>query len=200
LGEFLVDLHIHSNFSPCSILSMEDIIECLNSYDIKGVALTDHNTIDGYSELKKIAEKYDIKVFKGYELVVENGELLVYGISKVLPAGLPPMLIIKKVREDGGAVFAAHPYRRFLSSSLGDVIYDLDIDGVEISDRNTHYWDRRAVNAAKKMDVAMIAGSDAHHVSDIGWCATKFNKKITTDSELVNELKEKRCEPVLLEI
>ena len=197
LSDFLVDLHIHSNFSICSLLTLSEIIEYCNSYKIKGIALTDHNSLDGYEEIKKIAQKYDIIIFLGYELRVKGGELLIYGIPKVLPLDMDPNIIIKKVKEMGGAVIAAHPFRGFFSSFKKNV-YDLDIDGIEVTNRPTHSFDQRALTAAIKMEVAMIAGSDAHNISDIGWCATKFKKRITSTKELISEIIKKRVEPILL--
>ncbi|MHA1754947.1 MAG: PHP-associated domain-containing protein [Candidatus Odinarchaeia archaeon] len=197
MTEFLVDLHIHSNQSPCSILELEDIIQYAQCYNIKGIAVTDHNTIGDFSKIRKIAEKYDMRTYIGYELKVLGGELLIYGVRKILPINMPAEFIIRKVHSIGGAAIAAHPYREF-PISLKDNIYNLDLDGVEVSDRATHSLDNRSVSAAKKMDIAMIAGSDAHTISDIGWCATKFTKIIETTEELVNEIKSKKCIPVLI--
>jgi predicted metal-dependent phosphoesterase TrpH len=197
LTKFIVDLHIHSNVSPCSNLDMRDIIECSYSCGINGIALTDHNSIEGYERIRKIGDELDVAVFLGYELQVKEGELLIYGIDKVLPINLPAFLVIKIIRNLGGVVIAAHPFRRFLTS-LEEKIYNLDLHGIEVSDRLNYSLNSRAITAAKKMDVAMLAGSDAHNINEIGWCATEFQKKINSTEELVKEIEEKRCKPILL--
>ena len=196
MGKFLVDMHVHSSISPCSKLTFKDILEVSSSYGISGIALTDHNTLNGYHTFKEEAEKYGIVVFSAYELKVLGGELLIYGLKHTLPVNLHPKQTIKKVRLSGGAVVAAHPFRSSLS--FGDRIYDLDLDGVEVSDRIRHNIDRKALSAANIMDVAALAGSDAHDTYDIGWCATEFESKIISDEDLVKAIKNKKCKPVLL--
>jgi hypothetical protein len=44
----------------------------------------------------------------------------------------------------------------------------------------------------------MVAGSDAHTLSDVATCATEFEREIRTVPELIAELRAGRCQPVIL--
>ncbi|MEM2907481.1 MAG: PHP domain-containing protein [Candidatus Odinarchaeota archaeon] len=190
-------MHVHSTASPCSELTLKEIFEAAPSYRIECIVLTDHNVIANFVEEFKIARKYDIKVFLGYELTVLEGELLVYGLKNVLKPNRPANIMIEAIHRAGGVAVAAHPFREW-PVYLGDKVYDLEVDGIEVSDRLRFSIDENALAAAFKKHVAATAGSDAHHLSEFGWCCTEFSDRIDTVSQLVEALKNQRCEPKLI--
>ena len=67
------DLHVHSTYSDGIKSPIQLAGEAVDA-GLAGFALTDHDTIDGWKEIKKIEEKYPIVVFPGVELSTEmNG-------------------------------------------------------------------------------------------------------------------------------
>ncbi|WEU40569.1 MAG: PHP domain-containing protein [Candidatus Odinarchaeum yellowstonii] len=188
---------MHSQVSPCSKLTLQEILELASSYNLDGVVLTDHNAIGELSEEIKEAEKHGLTVFLGYELTVLEGELLIYGLNNVLQPYTPAKVIIKAVHSAGGVVVAAHPFRSW-PVQLGEKLYDLDVDGVEVSDRSRLKIDERALTIALKKHIAATAGSDAHHISEFGWCCTEFFDRIENISQLVDALKKQRCKPKII--
>ena len=64
-----VDLHVHSNCSDGSD-SVSELISKIESSGIKIFALTDHDTIEGCSEMKKLVPN-DIKFIQGVELTCQ---------------------------------------------------------------------------------------------------------------------------------
>ena len=64
-----VDLHVHSNCSDGSD-NVSELISKIENSDIKIFALTDHDTIEGCSEMKKLVPN-DIKFIQGVELTCQ---------------------------------------------------------------------------------------------------------------------------------
>ena len=57
---FPVDLHLHTVFSGDSTISPKLIVDQLHAHPlIKGVAITDHNTLEGYFQVHRLASVYE---------------------------------------------------------------------------------------------------------------------------------------------
>ena len=52
-----LDLHLHSNYSGDGMGSPKEIIKILQSKGLNGIALTDHNSLEGSINAKKVAPK-----------------------------------------------------------------------------------------------------------------------------------------------
>lgn len=63
----LIDLHVHSSISD-GTLSPSDVVSLALSKDLKAIALTDHDTIDGVEEARRAAEGSSLEVVSGAEL------------------------------------------------------------------------------------------------------------------------------------
>ena len=74
------DLHVHSIYSD-GIKTPIQLAEESMSAGLAGFALTDHDTIDGWKEIKNIEEKYPITVFPGVELstVIDGRDVHILG-------------------------------------------------------------------------------------------------------------------------
>ena len=62
-----IDLHIHSTASD-GTLSPAEILKLAQKLKLKAIAITDHDTIDGYLAARKFAKKYGIEVIPGVEI------------------------------------------------------------------------------------------------------------------------------------
>lgn len=65
------DLHIHSNYSD-SDLSLEDIFEQAEERGISCVSITDHDTVDGVMEAKRLGGEHGIELIEGIEISSEH--------------------------------------------------------------------------------------------------------------------------------
>lgn len=61
------DLHIHSHYSD-SDLSVEDIFSQAKRENIKAIAITDHDTIDGVRKGGGLSKRYGVEFIEGIEL------------------------------------------------------------------------------------------------------------------------------------
>ncbi|MHA1361111.1 MAG: PHP-associated domain-containing protein [Candidatus Freyarchaeota archaeon] len=193
----LIDMHIHTTFSPCSKISIYEAMVCALDLGLTGIAITDHDTIEGALKAKRIADKYGIDVFVGCEVTSYEGHILAYGVSEVPPPSLPAEDTIDLIHRLGGVAVAAHPFRN-TENSLGNRIFELPLDGIEVF----NHVSRRSVNkeartAAIELGLAQIGGSDAHESKYIGRVATLFGDDVHDEDSLVNAIRRKACKPVV---
>lgn len=61
------DLHVHTNHSD-GVCEIADVISMANEKGIKALAITDHDTVNHYDEIKKIGNDFNIEVIKAVEM------------------------------------------------------------------------------------------------------------------------------------
>lgn len=164
------DLHIHSNHSSDSSLTVDEILQQAVKKGLDGIAICDHNTIEGSLLGIRRARELDLPlvVLPGMEVSTTEGHLLVLGIREDIPHDLTYLETIGIARQKGGVVIAAHPFKS------GGIGYGAkDADAVEtfnsrcIFDENT-----RAKELAKEHGKPEVGGSDSHLLSTIGLAYT----------------------------
>jgi len=69
----VIDLHTHSTYSD-GTFTPEEIIKTASEKNIRAIALTDHDTIDGLKEICFYGSKYDIEVIKGIEIATNYND------------------------------------------------------------------------------------------------------------------------------
>ena len=63
-----MDSHIHSEYSPDSSSRIDDILEVANKRNIDIIAISDHNTVDGTSEVMAKTRTTDILAIPSIEV------------------------------------------------------------------------------------------------------------------------------------
>jgi predicted metal-dependent phosphoesterase TrpH len=203
----LIDMHNHTKTSsPCSVLSPEELIETARSRGLDGLCVTDHLFIEGARVAQDVGRRVGFPVFRGIEARSEIGDMLVYGYNEDIPEGIPFDELCRCVHRAGGVVFVAHPYHvkgggLNLYACLRDQGLDLDgdpgslpdlsqLDGVEIMNgRVDDETNAKAAALASRLGIRGIGGSDAHAIEHIARAATRFERPIRSDAELVEALK-----------
>lgn len=193
----LIDMHIHTTFSPCSKISIYDALVTALDLGLTGIAITDHDTIEGALKAKQIASKYEIKVFIGCEVTSFEGHILAYGLSERLPMNLYAKDVIHRVHSLGGVAIAAHPFRN-IENSLNNKIFELPLDGIEVfSHVPKRSINKEARTAAIELGITQIGGSDAHESKYIGRVATLFKDEIYDEDSLIEAIRKKACKPIV---
>lgn len=200
----LLDLHVHTiRYSPCSQIHPADLIYTARLLGIDGFAITEHNQLwreEEVEELRRDTGEKEMIILRGQEIrsFDENniaGDILIFGYPESIETPISSKDLLKKIHAFDAVAIAAHPYRECLG--LGDRIFDLDLDGIEIYNSNhTAQATRRAMAARDSLSCAGIGASDAHDLVHIGHYLTFFQRPITTEKELVREIKDRRCKPV----
>ena len=76
------DLHTHTCYSKCSNMKPDVLLNAAKKRGLNGIAVTDHNTIKGALEVKKLNKDKDFEVIVGEEISTTAGDVLAHYINK----------------------------------------------------------------------------------------------------------------------
>ena len=169
------DLHIHTTHSGDCISPIEGIIAAARSKGLRGVAITDHDTVSGVKEAEKLAGR-DFLIIPGVEISSRDGHILGLGIRKTVPKGLPATETVARVRKLGGIAVAAHPFGFGLRPFA---VLKADYDAIEVYNPRRYFANRIARRYAEREGLAVAAGSDAHHPCQVGLAGIEVRGKPT---------------------
>jgi len=184
-----VDLHVHTNCSSDSTIQPKTIVEQLYTHPfIKAVAITDHNNVEGYYKVKKLASAYpDILIIPGVEITTFEGDLILLGVAELPPKEWTVENVIDFARERDSLVVVAHPYR---AHGLGDLTKKYDVDAIEVLNGvSRSHVNRMAEKLAKKMGLPGVAGSDAHYVDEL-WSVYNEVQASSNVEEILKAIKK----------
>lgn len=177
------DLHIHSMHSD-GLASIPEILEfAASGTDLKVIAITDHNTIEGALLAKELEEMYDIEVVVGEEVSTTEGHVLGLFLTEEIPPGLTPVETIRRISGQGGIAIIPHPFSArgvfgpFGRSRLADAVRDMAFNALEVynSVPGLIWANRLAVKMfSGGLGVAAVGGSDAHVLRAVGKGYTVF--------------------------
>ncbi len=197
------DLHIHSTHSDGTGRIPEIMEYVATQTDLKVIAITDHNTIEGALFAKELEELYGIEVVVGEEVSSTEGHILGLFITEEIPQGLTPLETIRRITDQGGVAIIPHPFSNrgvfgpFGRGGFVAAVSDLAFHAVEIYNSVPYLgWANRV--AAKmfhhSLGVAAVGGSDAHMVHSIGRGFTSFRGSTAEDLRKSIDALETRAE------
>ena len=180
-----LDLHIHSKYSrDAANGSPRDILKRVKSAGLDGLAITDHNSIDGSLEAAGMSKESGLVVVRGIEVSTASGHVLVYGVDEAIPRGLSIDETVRRAHELGGVAVAAHP-KRFPSGIGLEAARSGPFDGIEtVNGGNPSRSNAKARRIAEVRALSQTGGSDAHKPHEIGRSFTVFENPLTEDDVL----------------
>lgn len=188
MKSYLYETHCHTSpASACASWSGAQAAEYYKALNYDGIIVTDHffngNTgIDrslpwsekielfcaGYEQAYGRGREIGLDVFMGLEYNRAGAEFLIYGLDKAALLEHPEIMelripeLYRTVSELGGAMVQAHPFRR--AGYLERIcLYPDYCDGAEaVNTANRREHNENAIWYAKRFDLYMTCGSDAH--------------------------------------
>jgi len=160
-----IDIHTHSSYSD-GVNTPGEMVRYAKKIGLDGIAITDHNVIDGAIKALKYNSE-DFTVIPGIEVSSEEGHILGLGITELIERAIPAEEVVERIHELGGIAIAAHPYDRF-RSGVGDLIYKIDFDAIEVINGRTILTTRDMRKIAKNIKLPKVGGSDAHSLDELG--------------------------------
>ncbi|MCC7354296.1 MAG: PHP domain-containing protein [Anaerolineae bacterium] len=183
-----LDLHTHSRYSYDSFQSLDAIIRAVRGRGLDGIALTDHDVLEGALELDARA---GFRVIPGEEIRTSAGEITGLFLHERIPPGLSPQETIKRIRAQGGLVYVPHPLARGVPSRIRRAALDEMLPYVDIVEGfNARVPlgadDVAAQRLAASCNLAVGAGSDAHFPFEFGRGWVEIEDFATPEEFLAN--------------
>ncbi len=188
-GKF--DLHVHTNYSKDGISSVEEILTKAKALGLDGLAITDHDVIDGALKALRIADKFGLIVVPGIEVTTKEGEILVFGVKRSIKRKLSAVETVRKARELGGFVIVPHAYDYF-RGAIGRVAEYLDVDAIEAFNGGEFipFSNIFARKLAERRKLPMISGSDAHSIATLGCAYTVIQEEVSNYQDVIQAIKK----------
>jgi len=186
------DLHMHTHYSKCSNLKPELLLKIAKKRGLNGIAVTDHQTIDGALKVKKLNKDKNFEVIIGEEISTNYGDVLVYYLNKKIDT-IDFYRVVDEARKQNSLVVIPHPFRTSINTKH-HFKYPIEkiknkIDAIEVFNaRNLPGNNEKAQKIAKKLNLPGTAGSDTHFIFEIATAYTIFN------GDLRKALKNKKTE------
>lgn len=207
----LIDLHTHTKpLSWDSYLAPDELVERSKAAGLDGICLSEHDFFWKPEDIAELAKRHSYLVLPAIEINTDDGHILAYGLSKYVYGMHRSNELAKHVDEERGVMVAAHPYRRqmpwyieserdyeeALVRAARNPAYRYCAALEAINGRGTEEENKFSQRLCQTMQMPGTAGSDAHARTDIGRCATEFERRIETIEELIEELRAGRFRPI----
>jgi hypothetical protein len=198
----ILDLHNHSIKSDDGRARVESYCQWIRKKELPldGFVLTEHRQFDADSDYGALEDEFGLRILKGSEVETEYGHVLVFGVNEDLLRAfdftridLPLETVLRESRRCGAVAVPCHPGRPNVGLCAH---YDTrgPAEGVHIievaSGGSRAGEDEAARKLADEHGYQGVGGSDAHIVSHIGRCATRFPRPVRDEADLVAALQE----------
>lgn len=205
--DLLIDLHTHTRpLSWDSYLTPDDLVERSKAAGLDGICLSEHDYLWDPDDVIALGRRHHFLVLPAIEINTDDGHILVYGIDKYVYGMHRSHELARHVEQAGGAMVAAHPYRRqmpwymdserdyhdALVRASHNPAYRYCAALERINGRGTVKENQFSAALCEHMEMPGTAGTDSHSRSDIGRCATNFERDIVDIDGLIDELKAGR--------
>ena len=191
------ELHCHNEFSnfhlgvketpyDCGI-TVEEQLGQAHAEGLDAIFITNHNTIDGYSQLLRCKENHEkfkkIQIYPGEEITTDQGiHVLAYGLVSTVKAGQSLEAVLDSIRSQDAISCAPHPFA--LNNGLRERAVLCDLIEVFNSNNVDRYSNLRAGNFAQATGMKGVAGSDSHVLSTLGRCVNLIDAENNLDDVL----------------
>jgi len=209
----LIDLHTHTKrHSWDSTLSPDELVDLAKARGLDGVCLTEHDYFWEHGEVRDLSLRHNFLVIPGCEITTETGHILCFGLETYSYGMHRWDELATHVATAGGAMVAAHPYRRqvpwnkqtpeayaqALERAVLHPLYPVchALEGLNGRGREAENGFSGAL--AARLSLPATGGSDAHQPEDVGSYATAFDRRITSLADLIAELQAGRYRAVVV--
>jgi len=168
MSKLRVEFHCHTIFSKDSLVKPQYLVEAARRQGIDRLIVTDHNNIRGALEAKKLDPEL---VIVGEEILTPRGEFLAAFVSEGIPAGLEPLEVIRRLKEQGALISVSHPFDTTRGWKLEHLLEILPyVDAIETFNSRCIDADFnvKAQEFARQNGIAATVGSDAHTIRELG--------------------------------
>jgi len=187
-----IDLHCHTKYSKDAMSSLDDIFKVLKKKGIDGIAITDHDNINGWNDAREVSKKHNMQVILGEEIKSKNGDILGLFLNKEINMkGEDPKKIINEIHAQNGIAIIPHPFD-FNNPFKNVEKYLSLVDGIEIFNARRIFSkdnDKAKKLSEKYPHLNITAGSDNHTHKALGYAYVESSANNLEDfkKELLNK-------------
>jgi predicted metal-dependent phosphoesterase TrpH/glycosyltransferase involved in cell wall biosynthesis len=168
----LADLHMHTNHSHDCSVPVAELVAYAEAQGLGAIAITDHNVFSGATEAVELARGRRLTVIPGEEVKTDSGEVIGLFLEEEIERGLSMAKTIASIREQGGVVYVPHPFDRLHTIPDAPTLHRHlpEIDVFEVYNARLLFegFNEEALRFARKYNLTMGAGSDAHVLQGVG--------------------------------
>lgn len=179
------DLHTHTDRSKCGNMRPETLLKVAKKKRLDGIAVTDHGSIEGAVEVRRLNKDKNFEVIVGTEISTTSGDVLAYYLNKDIKS-IDFFEMVDEVKKQGGLIVIPHPFRTSTNPmhtfKLSFEKIKNRIDAIEcLNARMLFTWNnKKAERVANKLKMAKTAGGDAHFKFEVGTAYTMFEDNLRT--------------------
>lgn len=188
-----LDLHIHSQYSEDGAGSPKEIIKILKRKGLQGMAITDHNNIDGSLNSMKAAPK-DFIVIPGVEISTRDGHILALNVKENIQRGLSAEETIDKINDLGGTPIVPHIFRNLSGIKKNNFkkIYT-KISAIEVFNScSVPQTNLKTVELSREFNLGGTGGSDSHEPAYAGDGYTIVDSTDFSIDSIISEINKKK--------
>jgi predicted metal-dependent phosphoesterase TrpH len=187
----LCDLHMHTSWSHDCTVDPADLIMYAEGTGLGAIAVTDHNVFGGAVETSSLAHEHDLVVIPGEEVKTDGqGEVIGLFLEEEIPRGMSFADTVAAIKGQGGLVYLPHPFDRMHSiadpGTLQRHLADIDVFEVYNARLLFEAYNDEALRFARKYNLTMGAGSDAHVLQGVGTGAVRMRAFVGPEEFLLS--------------
>jgi predicted metal-dependent phosphoesterase TrpH len=192
-----VETHCHNVFSnhnnylsripfDCGV-TIEEQMENAHLQKVDVMFVTNHNTIDGYSQILEFKQNHvkykNIEVYPAEEITINNkGHVLAYGLHDEIKPGMTLDETLDEIKRQDAISCAAHPFA--VSNGIREQASKCDLIESFNSNNVDIFSNLLAERFTKEKNMKSIVGSDSHVKSTIGRSINTVESEKNIDSVL----------------
>jgi predicted metal-dependent phosphoesterase TrpH/glycosyltransferase involved in cell wall biosynthesis len=186
----LCDLHMHTEHSHDCAVPVDTLLDYAEAQGLGAIAVTDHNVFSGAEEAVEIARNRDLLVVPGEEVKTDAGEVIGLFLEREIARGMPMEDTIAAIREQNGVVYLPHPFDRLhtIPDAQSLHLHLAEIDVFEVYNARLLFegFNDEALRFARKYNLTMGAGSDAHVLQGVGTGLVRMRAFETPEEFLIS--------------
>ena len=188
-----LDLHIHSQYSEDATGSPKELIRILQKKGLQGMAITDHNTVDGSLKALKVKPKEFI-VIPGVEISTKDGHMLALNVTENIKRHLTVEETVEKIIDAGGLPIVPHLFRN-MSGIKKEKLKNIQtkISAIEVFNScSLPQTNLKTAKIAKEYGLGGTGGSDAHDPIYAGYAYTTVDTMDINIDSILTEINKKK--------
>jgi predicted metal-dependent phosphoesterase TrpH len=181
---------MHTSHSHDCSVPVADLLDHAEAEGLGAIAITDHNVFTGAQEAVELARGRPLTVIPAEEMKTTQGEVIGLFLKEHIERGMTMEETVAAIRAQGGVVYLPHPFDRLHSIPDARTLHRLlgEIDVIEVYNARLPFegFNDEALRFARKYNLTMGAGSDAHVLEGVGTGALRMRAFETPEEFLIS--------------